>query len=148
MARNTNLNVAPGGGGGAQGRSLGKIKVSSNVTVKPKNSTRVTDAKETARLKAINAPKTDPNAGRAKAATKAANKDVVSKPMPKTSKLFGKKVVGQPKQVSKAKAAKIKASEAKTTAKADAKKKQAEVDFNTFVNQMTAYSNKLNKFNK
>ena len=112
MARNTNLNVAPGGGGGAQGRGLGKIKVSSNVTVKPKNSTRVTDAKETARLKAINAPKADPNKGRSKAATKAANKDVVSKPMPKASKLFGKKVVGQPKQVSKAKAAKIKAKSA------------------------------------
>jgi hypothetical protein len=114
MARNTNLNVAPGGGGGggAQGRGLGKIKVSSSVTVKPKNSTKITDAKETARLKAINAKKSDPNKSRTKSATKAANKDVVKKPLPKLSAFMGRTVTGAPKQVSKAKAAKIKSKSA------------------------------------
>lgn len=86
------------------GKGSPGIKVSKNVTVKPQGNMT---AKEVARLRAINAPKADPNKSRSKSATKAANKDVVSKPMPKASKLFGKKVVGQPKQVSKAKAAKI-----------------------------------------
>ncbi len=125
MARNTNLNVAPGGGGGAQGRGLGKIKVSSNVTVKPKNSKQITDAKETARLKAINAPKTDPNKGRAKSATKAANKVVAKKPLPKLSAVMGRTVTGAPKQVSPKKAAKYQTTNAKTAAKKDAKKAYA-----------------------
>ncbi len=89
------------------GRGNSGVKVSENVTVKPKVAKLGMSPKEVARLKAINAPKADPNKSRSKSATKAANKDVVSKPMPKASKLFGKKVVGQPKQVSKAKAAKI-----------------------------------------
>ena len=116
MARNTNLNVAPGGGGGGgtprtyvTGKGGPKIKVSSNVSVKPKG--KMTEA-EVNRLRAINAKKADPNKGRSKAATKAANKDVVSKPMPKASRVLGGKIVGQPKQVSKAKAAKIKAKSA------------------------------------
>ena len=113
MARNTNLNVAPGGGGGGArvGRGAPKIKVSGNVSVKPKG--KMTDA-EVKRLKAINAPKSDPNASRAKSATKAANKDVVRKPMPKASKVLGTKIIGKPKQVSKAKAAKIKSKSAPT----------------------------------
>jgi len=139
MARNTNLNVAPGGGGGGGarvGRGAPKIKVSGNVSVKPKG--KMTDA-EVNRLKAINAPKSDSNAGRAKAATKAANKDVVSKPMPKASRVLGGKIVGQPKQVSKAKAAKIKASGAKTTAKANAKRTKEMDEYNKFIADMKKY---------
>lgn len=110
MARPNSTQMAPGGGGGGgAGKGAPGIKVSKNVTVKPKGPM---SAKEVARLKSINAPKADANAGRAKAATKAANKDVVRKPMPKTSKVLGTKVAGQPKQVSKAKAAKIKSKSA------------------------------------
>ena len=144
MARNTNLNVAPGGGGGGAraGRGAPNIKVSGNVSVKPK--AKMTDA-EVARLKAINAKKSDPNASRAKSATKAANKVVAKKPLPKLSAVMGRTVTGAPKQVSPKKAAKYQATNAKTAAKKDAKKKQEEVDFNTFVNEMTKYSTKLNE---
>ena len=111
MARNTNLNVAPGGGGGGAraGRGAPNIKVSGNVSVKPK--AKMTDA-EVARLKAINAKKSDPNKSRTKSATKAANKDVVKKPLPKLSAFMGRTVTGAPKQVSKTKAAKIKSKSA------------------------------------
>jgi hypothetical protein len=104
MARPNSTQMAPGGGGGGASR----VKVSSNVTVKAKAPAKTLSPKEVARLKAINAPKADPNKSRAKAATKAANKDVVKKPMPKTSKAFGMKITGAPKQVSKTKAAKMK----------------------------------------
>jgi hypothetical protein len=120
MARNTNLNVAPGGGGAGKGAP--GIKVSKNVTVKAQG--KMTP-KEVARLKSINAPKTDPNKGRAKSATKAANKVVAKKPLPKLSAVMGRTVTGAPKQVSPKKAAKYQATNAKTAAKKDAKKAYA-----------------------
>jgi hypothetical protein len=72
MARNTNLNVAPGGGGGGMPSRGTKVSSSVKVTVKP--GAAGLSPKEVARLKAINAPKTDPNKGRAKSAKKAAAK--------------------------------------------------------------------------
>jgi hypothetical protein len=84
MARNTNLNVAPGGGGGA-GRGAPGIKVSKNVTVKPKGPM---SAKEVARLKSINAPKTSSTKGN-KTALKAANKPATKTPS-KTSQKIAK----------------------------------------------------------
>jgi hypothetical protein len=142
MARNTNTNLAPGGGGGAGGGGRGadrggpKIKVSSNVSVKPKG--KMT-AKEVERLKSINAPKTDPNKGRAKSATKAANKDVAKKPLPKLSAFMGRTVTGAPKQVSPAKSAKYKATNAKTAAKKDAKKTKEMDEYDKFVVDMKKY---------
>ena len=102
MARPNSTQVAPGGGGGTS-----RVKVSSNVTVKAKVPAKALNPREVARLKAINAGKPDANKGRTQKALKAANKDVVKAPMPKTSKAFGMPIVGQPKQVSKAKAAKM-----------------------------------------
>ena len=124
MARNTNLNVAPGGGGGGAraGRGAPNIKVSGNVSVKPK--AKMTDA-EVKRLKAINAPKADPNKSRTKSATKAANKVVVEKIMPLTSKMFGMPIVRAQKAVTPKAAAKNKAKEAKVTAAIKAKAAKA-----------------------
>jgi hypothetical protein len=119
MARNTNTNLAPGGGGGTS-----RVKVSPNVTVKAPPPVKGLNPREVARLKAINAQKADPNKSRTKSATKAANKDVVKKILPGTSKAFGMPVLSAPKQVSKTAAAKnaAKTAEVKAAIKAKAVK--------------------------
>jgi hypothetical protein len=77
MARNTNLNVAPGGGGGMPSRG---VKVSSGVKVTVKPGAAGISPKEVARLKAINAAKADAKKNRTKSALKAANKNVAKAP--------------------------------------------------------------------
>jgi len=97
MAKPNSTQMAPGGGG------TSRVKVGPNVTVKAAVPAKGLNPREVARLKAINATKADANAKGTARATKAANKDVVKKPMPKLSAVMGMKITGKPKQVSKTK---------------------------------------------
>jgi hypothetical protein len=77
MARNTNTNVAPGGGGGGMPSRGAKVSSSVKVTVKP--GAAGLSSTEVARLKAINAMVSGMNTSQIQRALKAANKGIAAK---------------------------------------------------------------------